>query len=92
MTNFRTFIPALAVALTMVSAPAFAKSQASHAGHAARAQAIEQVIDDGSGLSPDRARALRECNEVANVIKTYTLVTSQFAIYRSCMAQHGQQE
>ncbi len=91
MIKFRIFIATVGVALTLASAPALAKSQVAHPGYAARAQAIEAVVAP-DGVSHDRARALRECNLLAEPIKGYTLITSQFAAYRSCMTQHGQPE
>ena len=36
--------------------------------------------------------ALRECNQLAEPIKGYTLITSQFAVYRNCMAGRGEVE
>jgi hypothetical protein len=89
MINLRTFTAVVAVALTVASAPALAKSRGVQVGHEARAQAIETVTD---GVSLDRAQALRDCNRLAEPIKSYTLITAQFAAYRSCMAQHGQPE
>ena len=92
MIKFRIFAAALGVALTVASAPALAKSRANQAGYAARAQAVESVVVDGNGISAERAQALRECNQLAEPIKGYTLITSQFAAYRVCMQQHGQPE
>ena len=92
--NFRNFTAALAVALTVISAPALAQSRASHVGHAARAahaQAIEGVISP-DGVSPERAQALRACNDLAAPFKNYTWGSTQGDLYRSCMAQRGQQE
>jgi hypothetical protein len=89
MINYLTFIAVAAIGLTVASAPALAKSRGTQLGHEARAQAIESVAD---GVSLDRAQALRDCNQLAEPIKGYTLITSQFAVYRNCMAQHGQPE
>lgn len=89
MINYLTFIAVAAIGLTVASAPALAKSRGVQLGHEARAQAIESLTE---GVSLDRAQALRDCNQLAEPIKSYTLITAQFAAYRSCMAQHGQQE
>lgn len=94
MIDFRNATAALVLGLAVaaIAAPAFAKSRANQPGYAARAQAIESVIGDGTSMSPERAQALRECNRLAEPIKGYTLITSQFAAYRSCMQQHGERE
>ena len=89
MINLRTFSAVVAIALTVGSAQALAKSRGVQPGHDARAQAIESVTDD---VSADRAQALRDCNRLAEPIRSYTLITAQFAVYRSCMAQHGEPE
>ena len=91
MTKFRIFIAALGVALTVASAPALAKSGAAQPGYAARAQAIEAAVAP-DGVSPERAKALRECNDLAASVKNYNLTASQLHLYRSCMTQHGQPE
>jgi len=91
MINFRHATAALALGLAVAATamPALAKSRATHPGHAARAQAIEGVID---GVSPDRARALRECNDRVASFRDYAWGVTQIELYRSCMAQHGQPE
>jgi hypothetical protein len=90
--NFRKFTAALAVALAVVSSvPAFAGSRASNAGLTARAQVLHSRVPQ-EGVSNDRAQALRECNALAAPIKDYAYGHTQNAIYRSCMAQHGQPE
>jgi hypothetical protein len=91
MINVRKFAAALAIAITVASAPALANSRVSHAGHEARAQAIEHAIAPGS-VSVDRAQALRACNDLAAPFKDYTWGSTQGGLYRSCMAQHGQPE
>jgi len=77
---------ALGFALAATATPTLAKSRAGHSGQArAQAQTIE-------GVSPDRARALRECSAVAAPYKEITWNNWEFDLYRSCMAQHGQPE
>ncbi len=91
MIKFRNFTVALAVAVTVFSAPAMAKSRATHVGHAAFAQAVDGAITP-DGVSPERAQALRACNDLAAPFKVYTWGNTQGALYRSCMVQHGQPE
>ena len=94
MINFRNATAALALglALAATATPTLAKSRAIHPGHAAQAQAIEGTIDDGAGVPPNRAQALRECNDLAAPFRDYAWGNTQVDIYRSCMAQHGQPE
>ena len=92
LTHLASFAAALAVVVTVAaSTPALAKDRV-QAGHAARAQAIEQVITQ-DGVSRDRAQALRDCNGQVASLKEYTWGgNAPSQIYRACMAQHGQQE
>jgi hypothetical protein len=89
MINFRrnTAALALGLALAATATSTLAKSRALHSGQVARAQA--QTVE---GVSPDRARALRECSALAAPFKEATWNNTEFDIYRSCMAQHGQPE
>ena len=91
-TTLTTLATALAVVLTVAaSTAALAKSRA-QAGHAARAQATEQVITQ-DGVSLERAQALRDCNGQIASFKEYTWGgNAPSQIYRSCMAKHGQPE
>jgi hypothetical protein len=87
MINFRRSTSALVLglALAATATPTLAKSRAAHSGQAARAQAVE-------GVSPERARALRECSALAAPFKEITWNNWEIDLYRSCMAQHGQPE
>ena len=78
----------LALAVAAIATPALAKNGA-HRGFAARAQAIE-VQDEG--VSPDRARALRECNGRIAGFKGHNAMSTPLNIYRTCMTEHGQPE
>ena len=91
MSTFRTFTAALAVALTLASAPALAQSRVHQGGYAARAQATQSLIVQ-DGVSIDRAQALRSCNDLAAPFRNATWGHSQDDVYRSCMARHGQPE
>jgi len=44
------------------------------------------------GMSAARARALRECNDMASKFTQHTWGDTQIDQYRSCMMQHGQPE
>ena len=93
MTALSNIAAGLVLGLVLTSgAPAIAGNHHTAPGHNARAQVIEQSIGGDESISPDRARALRECNLLAEPIKGYNLMISQFAVYRSCMANHGQAE
>jgi len=74
---------ALGLAVAATASPTLAKSRAHHPGQAA------QLIE---GVSPQRARALRECSALAAPFKEATWNNWEFDLYRSCMAQHGQPE
>jgi len=43
-------------------------------------------------MTSERAQALRECNTAAARYKQYTWGHQEIDTYRSCMANHGQQE
>ena len=93
MINFRNSALALALGLAVFAAgsPAFAKSAVHNPGHAAHAQALDADVGDGS-LTPDRAEALRECNEIAAPFRQYTWGVYQGYKLRACMNEHGQVE
>jgi DNA-binding transcriptional regulator YdaS (Cro superfamily) len=78
----------LAVATTATAATVTAKSR----GHQARAQAIEDVTEGGVSVSPERVRALRECNARVEGFKGHNAMITPVSMYRSCMADHGQPE
>ena len=43
-------------------------------------------------ISPARAQALQQCNRLASRFPLHDWGNTQIQLYRSCMAQHGQQE
>lgn len=92
MTNFQTAGAALALALAIAATatPALAKSGATQRGHAARAQAIEVVNDEG--VSAARAKALRECSGRVAGFKGYNQMILPTSMYRTCMHDHGEAE
>jgi hypothetical protein len=93
MINLSNITAGLVLGLVVTSAvPALAGNRHLVPGHNARAQVIEQSISGGSGVSLDRAQALRECNDRAAPFRVYTWGNTESALYRSCMAQHGQPE
>ena len=93
MINLSNITAGLVLGLVLTSAaPSFAASRHVVPGHNARAHAIEQSIGGDGLVSPDRAGALRDCNEQAAGFRDYTWGHTQSDHYRSCMAQHGQPE
>lgn len=53
---------------------------------------VAQRSENGIHMNSAREQALRECNGVAGKMSQYTWGDHQTQAYRSCMAQHGQQE
>ena len=92
MVNMSNITAGLMLGLVVTSAvlPASAASRGHHPGHNARAQAIEQSVE--GGVSPDRARALRECNGKVGGMREYTWGVYAAHQYRQCMTEHGQAE
>lgn len=81
---------ALAVAL---AAPTLAL--AAGQGHRARAQApamSDNLRVEGTQMSPDRVRALKDCTALEQKWDQRTWGVQQLDVYRSCMALHGQME
>jgi hypothetical protein len=81
-------VSGLAAAAIATAAPA--KSPAADPGHAAPTS--EVLIDGIVRMSPDSAKALRECNGLAASFRDYSWGITQSDIYRSCEARHGQSE
>jgi hypothetical protein len=77
---------ALELAVAATATAATAKSRAAQA----RAQARDAVTE--SGVSPERLRALHECNGRIASFKGYNGINTPTSIYRSCMNDHGQPE
>jgi hypothetical protein len=95
MTTMKKSIVILAFALELAvaaTATAAAKSRTVHPGHQARAQAIEDVMEGGVSVSPERVRALHECNARIAGYKGYNQMSMPIYTYRSCMHEHGQAE
>ncbi len=61
-------------------------------GHNARAQAITQDIRGDGIVSPNRARALRECNDRIGGLREHAWGVSRQHLYRACMAERGEVE
>ena len=93
MINLSNITAGLVLGLVVTSAlPALGASRAVPPGYNARAQAIEQSIGGDGIVSPNRARALRECNDKAGGLRDYAWGVSQSDVYRACMAGHGEAE
>jgi hypothetical protein len=93
VTNMKRSIVILALALELaVAATATAATAKSRAAQA-RAQAHDAVTENGASVvSPERVRALHECNARIASFKGYNGVNTPTSIYRSCMNDHGQPE
>ena len=95
MINFKTATAALVLGVTLAAAtPALAAQRIHHPGYAARAQASQATpgdIGDGT-VSSHRAKALRECNDLAGKQLQYLWGSESSDAYRACMAQHGEAE
>ena len=87
--NIRNLILAAAIAVATASGPAFAASN-----HNSRAgfNAYGAAQDATEALTPDRAQALRDCNNATSGMKETTWGSTIAPSYRSCMARHGQPE
>jgi TolB-like protein len=96
MTTVKKSIVILALALELAIAAtataATAKSRAVHLGHQARAQTVEDVVEGSVRVSPERVRALQECNARIAGFKSYNHMSLPVSIYRGCMYEHGQAE
>ena len=53
---------------------------------------ITGAAADGPKLSAARAAAIQQCNRLAARYPLHDWGNTQIHLYRSCMAQHGQQE
>jgi hypothetical protein len=89
------FSGALALAVYMIagSAPTLAKShyrmtQSGNTGQSSYAFAREDANENQ--ISTTRAAAIHECNVAAAPYTMISWQTAQFAVYRTCMARHGQ--
>jgi hypothetical protein len=97
MINCKNFTVALALGLAAAAAtPALAKERVTQPGYAARAQASPGQATPGDvggdGMSSQRAKALRECNDMAGKYSQSTWGNVSSDQYRACMAQHGENE
>ena len=82
MVTSAKYIAAIAAAIAVISSPSFAKKRAPQIS---APQAAPQI-------TAARAAALRECNAKVRPFEDRTWQTRQFAVYRSCMFDHGQME
>ena len=93
MINLSNITAGLVLGLVVTTAaPAFAGNRHVAPGHNARAQVIEQSIGGDGLVSPERARALRDCNEQAAGLREYTWGVRSSDVYRACMAGRGEVE
>ena len=87
--NIRNLILAAAIAVATASSPALA---ASNHSNRAGLNAYGAAQDATEALSPDRAQALRDCNDATSKMRDYTWGVTIGQSYRVCMQQHGQPE
>jgi hypothetical protein len=85
-------IVVLAFALELAVAATATAATSKNRAVQARAQARDAVTESGVGVSPERLRALQECNGRIASFKGYNGVNTPTSIYRSCMNDHGQPE
>jgi hypothetical protein len=91
---------ALAALVTIGSAPAIAATQHHHhrAAHSLSGlhmyagQALDQhdAVLGEMPMNESRAQAMHDCNMKAQPYNFSTWQTTQFAVYGSCMTEHGQ--
>jgi hypothetical protein len=83
----------LVLSLVVSSAsPALGAARSNLPNYDARAQATMQDIGREDGVSPDRARSLRECNGRISGLAEHLWGAHRSAIYRACMAERGEVE
>lgn len=95
MINFRNVTAALVLGVALAGAsPALAAHRIHHAGHNARAQAveIEQAAPGVGGVSGARARAIQDCMGTSGKFSQTSWGNWQVQTYRTCMAGHGEVE
>ncbi len=87
-------IAARLVLSVMVSgaSPALGATRSNLLNYDVRAQATMQDVGRAEGVSPDRARALRECNGRIAGLAEHLWGAHRSAIYRACMAERGEVE
>ena len=91
MISFLKIATGLVLGLVVTSTlPALGASRSVLLSQNARAQATMQNVD--GIVSPDRARALLECNDKVAGLAEQTLGNHRIAIYRACMAERGEVE
>ena len=79
------------VACILVSA-ATAKTRGHRPGYDANAQAIGSGVSPDSEVSPERAKALRECSDQERKYPEHSWAIREIDEYRTCMSGHGQME
>jgi hypothetical protein len=95
LAQFKKYLPlALAVAAfaTVGAAPALARHHHYHHPIHRILNSYYQPSNDPGEVhsSPERDAALRECNTQAQKYSNSAWETTQFAVYGTCMSEHGQ--
>jgi hypothetical protein len=96
----RTFSAALALALLVgAGTPALAVTQHHHRHVAAKSynglrmyagESLGGETVGANSMTESRAQAMHDCNMKAQPYSFSTWQTAQFAVYSSCMSEHGQ--
>jgi hypothetical protein len=95
MINLSNITAGLVAGLVITSVvPALGASRINHSARDARAQAVQSdlAIPGEAGVSGARAKALQDCNAAVAGMKQYSSGVREGAVYRSCMAGHGEVE
>jgi hypothetical protein len=74
------------------TSPAFGAIHADLKSQHGYAHAATQNADRHYSVSPDRAQALRDCNGRIAGLAEHLWGAHRSAIYRACMAEHGEVE
>jgi hypothetical protein len=93
MINLSNTTAGLVAGLVITSVvPALGATRLNHSARNARAQAIEQSVGVDEGVTAHRAKALRECSEIAGKFIQRSYGVRQLEINGACMAEHGEPE
>ena len=92
MINLSNITAGLVAGLVVTSVvPALGASRVIPPGHNARAQAIQEPTGEFS-VSPERDRALRDCNAKVDGMREYSMGVRRSQSYAVCMHEHGEAE
>lgn len=91
MLSLSNFTAGLVLGMIVTSTvPVLGASRVTLPDQNVRSPAITKSIGGDSIISPDRARALRECNARVGGFSEHTWGHHRASVYRACMAERGQ--